>query len=104
MFNDSMLFFIQTGGWTVITFIGGIVYSLYLQQVAMKSAMVAMLRGHIVEIYTHSVLIRKYTTLYEHDAMTGLYSQYKKLKGNGSIDKIYAAYDKLPIHVDEEGI
>lgn len=102
MVDEVILYIIKNGGWVSVVFLVGAIYNLYQQQLAMKFAMMAILRGHIVEIYTHSVLIRKYTTLYEHEVMTGLYSQYKKLKGNGSIDKIYDIFMELPIKQEGE--
>ena len=78
--------------------LSGIIASLWAQIKAMKRATIVMLRKDIVSIYARA-MDNQYTTIYENDAMTDLYAQYKKLGGNGSIDMLMTSYKQLEIKI-----
>lgn len=75
-------------------------YKKIKQQDAVKDGMRALLRAQIIEDY-HHYMEKGYLPIYAHENVSGLFTPYTDLGGNGAIQKLIDSLYDLPTEPPE---
>lgn len=85
-----------TENWQIITTCGTAITYLYIQIVATRRGIRALLRADIVRLYNKYHDELGYCPIYVKESLEEEYKQYHALKGNGVGTKLYKAIMDLP--------
>lgn len=64
---------------------------------ATENGVQALLRNEIIKTYNHFIN-QEFMPVHEYDNISYLYSQYKNLGGNGTIQKLMEEIEEMPVH------
>lgn len=93
--------------WGILTTVTGLLASvityMYVQLMATRRAIRALLRADIIRLYNKYHDDLKWCPLYVKQSLEDEYKQYHALKGNGVGTNLYNAIMELPTEPPEEG-